>query len=340
MRASTFLLTTVVLLAVSLPPAGSAQNAEPPTLSPELTEKLKSEIERLHDVLTEQSKARRGKASEIFNGAAADAKKAVALYLECHKTIDFDREGRSDAEFREWRDGQDARLKEPVFVQGLQLQLRYLGLACEAAETQDLANIFPQLMTHMDNLVKFNELPPQVLTQSINGSIFARAYELENLLSTNKSWESIPMNIAGIYQQTILPYLRKEKPASLMSAWSKRVEQEKKMVAYLESVKHKAVREVDRDKRGREENRIENNLGGLLRKYDSDDFERDTLPNLQWDMMRDKYSFVDPAAASAEMIKFIETNLKHPRVAEWLEELSRLASGIASAQPETPGNAN
>ncbi|MGB3121215.1 MAG: hypothetical protein WBE58_20500, partial [Verrucomicrobiales bacterium] len=69
-------------------------------------------------------------------------------------------------------------------------------------------------------------------------------------------------------------------------------------------------------------------------------FERDTLPNLQWDMMRDKYSFVDPAAASAEMIKFIETNLKHPRVADWLEELSRLASGIASAQPETPGNAN
>ena len=198
-------------------------------LTPEQIQSLKARLKSLKDNLDSHITSRNVSAGQAFAAAAADPRAAVELYVNCVKMVEYDREGRPEADFRAWRESQADRLKDPQFVASLQQQLRYLTLSCQAAESEDKAQIFGALMAYVDSLSNLTEMPAGPVTQSVAGSVFAKAYYLERLLGTTENWEPVPINIAGIYSRTIMPYLREKDPASLMNAWDKRIEQQARL---------------------------------------------------------------------------------------------------------------
>ncbi len=282
--------------------------AQAQELTPEQIESLKSRLKSLKENLSSHLTTRNTNAGQTFANAANDPRAAVELYLNCVKAVDYDRKGRPESDFKAWKDGQENRLRDPAFVASLQHQLRYLALSCQAAESEDKAKVFAPLMAYVDALSNLAETPTGPVTESVAGSVFAKAYYLEKLLGSNDHWEPVPINIGGIYSRTILPYLREKDPASLMSAWDKRIEQQTRLVAMLESQGEKDLRGMNRDEQRRTRN-AQSNQRGAVGEHSKGEFMTRTLPQLQWGKLKDMFLHVDQVNGAKAMLDFVEANL-------------------------------
>ena len=319
-----------LLLGLSLA-ASTVQSIE---LTPDQIQSLKARLKSLKENLDTHLTTRNTTAAQTFITAAADPRAAVELYLNCTKMVDYDREGLPETDFRAWKDGQKDRISDPKFVESLQQQLRYLALSCQAAETEDKSKIFAPLMAHVDSLSMLTEPPTGAVTQSVANSIFARAYYLEDLLGKNENWESVPINIEGIYNRSIMPYLRKENPTGLMNAWDKRIEQETRLVMMLEEQDDKELRGLSRDEE-RKARSAQTKKGGALGDHSKEEFTTRTLPQLQWGKFKDMFLYVDQVNGAKAMLDFVEANLTGENGEELYAEFESLiesAQGVGSAR--------
>lgn len=323
---------------------GLALTAQTPAkaadLTPEQVESLKAKIEALKKSLDSHLSSRNEGAGSRFLAAAADPRAAVELYLECHKTVNFDREGLKESDFRAWKETEADTLRDDAFVEALQMQLRYLGLSCKAAEVKDTEQVFTPLTSYVDSLSKIDKWPEagqqNLLMQSVANSIFAQAFYLEKFLGQNENWEAVPFNIGGMYEKTILPHLREESPQSLMAAWDRRISQETLLVEFFEEQKEKQLRGMDRDQERRTKMR-QNRGGGIMGSHDKDDFLRETLPNLQWSKLKDQFLYIDQLEGAKAMVDFIEKNLTHPKGEDWFSDFtSTITSGTSGGAAPAP----
>lgn len=335
MRFSLSLLLALTVFGLTTLPARSVE------LTPDQLASLKARLESIKETLTNQLKARNISAAQAFLEASNSPATAVELYLKCINLVNYTQQGRPESDFRAWKDNQGDRLKNPAFLQSLQNQLRYLALSCQAAETEDKAQIFNSLISYVDSLSRLTEPPSGELTQSVAGSIFARAYHIENMLGGNQNWEPVPINIAGIYSKTILPYLRQNDPGSLMGAWDRRIEQQARLVNMLEAAKASELRGLNRDESRRVRNQ-QSNQNGAVKEHSKEEFEKKTLPLLHWGKLKDKFVYADALAGASEMLQFVEANLQTEIGEQLFSEFEALittqmkkAEG-AGAAPATP----
>ena len=315
------------------------ESGQAQSLTPDQIEEISEQLQAIRKVLTDKASSRNKSAADIFLAASGSDKEALALYVKCYKEVYFDRDGRKESDFRDWRDKQADHFRDDSFTEGLRIQLRYLGLSCKAAEAEELSEVFGSLMSYVDSLTQLEELPGNEVMQSINGTVFARAYELDKQLARNKSWESVPYNIPGIYEKTILPYLREENPDQLANAWDKRIEQETRVVQFLEKEKERQQRGSADDKRATRNKQNKRRQGGgggdgpnILRTHDKEYFIRETLPTLKWGKMVDMFSYGNSSRAALEMLGFIKENIKSPRAETWMNQFAGLLS--RSVAPE------
>lgn len=296
-------------------------------LTPDQIEKISAQLAAIRKILNETKSSRNQNAADVFLAASASNKAALTLYLKCYNEVNFVREGRKESEFRDWKDGQMDRFRNDAFTEGLRVQLRYLGLSCKAAEAEELSEVFGNLMSYVDSLTQLQEMPGEILMQGINGSVFSQAYELNEQLAKNKSWEAVPYNIAGIYEKTILPHLREENPEQLASAWDKRIEQETKVVLFLEKEKEKQQKGTRNDKkqvRNQQNKRRQGNGGKVLRAHDKEFFIRETLPALKWGKLVDLFKYGNRAQTALEMLGFIKENIKNSKAEVWMNQFTTL----------------
>jgi len=311
-------------------------------LTPEQIEVLKSQLEALKQNLETHVTGRNTTAGQQFAAAAADPRAAVELYLNCYKVVNFDREARTEADFRAWKDGQGDRLRDEQFLESLQHQLKYLTLSCQAAQTKEIDQIFNPLLTYVDGLSRLENPPAQSLTQSVANSVFAETFYLQSLLGDNPSWEAVPFNIGGIYEKTIMPHLRDENPEALIGAWDKRIEQETRLVLMLEATQEKELRGMNKDQERRTKTQ-QDRQGGVVGSLDKEKFIARTLPNLQWGKLKDQFLYIDQVMGAKAMLDFVEEHLTHEfgekYFADFLSTLnaSRIISGGDPA-PATESN--
>lgn len=317
-------------------------------LTPEQMESLKLQLTKVRENLEGHISNKNKSARSIFLEASGSPRAAVSLYLECYKKVHYEMEGRSETEFRAWKDREDERsrgnidnptftekLKSKAFAESLMLTLRYLALSCHAAEVEELDEVFSPLTAYVESLSNLDELPDRIMTQSVANSVFVKAYEIENLLDQNEGWEATPFNIPGMYDKTILPYIRTNNPQSLMSAWDRRIEQEKRIVLFFEAKKKEALRGLDRDEVIRKRHNQERpGGGGIMGSHDLDDFTRETLPNLQWSKMRDMYNYINQLEAAKAMLNFVKANLTTPNGEKFYNEFMGLLDGGETTEVE------
>lgn len=321
------------------------ENGRAQELTPDQLEEISAQLKAIRKVLSDQASSRNQNAADVFLAAAGSGKETLELYVKCYKEVNFDREGRKESDFRDWRDRQADRFRDDAFIEGLRIQLRYLGLSCKAAEAEELSQVFGSLMAYVDSLSQLEEMPSNEAMRAINGTVFAQAYELDGQLGKNKSWEQVPYNISGIYEKTILPYLRKESPDRLANAWDKRIEQETRVVQFLEREKEEQVKGSADDKRKARDRQSERSKGNggnggngenVLRTHDKEFFLRETLPSLRWGKMVDMFDYGNRPKAALDMLAFIQENIKSPKAETWMNQFAGLLGKAAVPRETTP----
>lgn len=303
MKSLTLTLVLTALITLALPTQVPAQEE----LTPEVIEKLVSQLKLLSDQTSERKRGKHSTALAAFSEAASSNAKAYEFFVECTKLINFDQQEKRNSEYRDWK-SRTKELKSVDHCAVLRFQLNWLIMTIAADNSKDIGELIPKIYSALNVIVVQREnfgRYHNVLNGPVTSTIFARAYGLDSGLSSVKSWEMNPMNITGVFEKTVMPYFRAtEDVDGLMGAWDLRI---------------KLASELALD-RQLEQAKI--------------DFSKETLPRLRWQKMRDLYQLGSHASAATKMVEIIQTNIAHDDCEKWINELKGLLEDTLSPPAE------
>ena len=282
----------------------------------------------------------------------ASPKATYEFYMESRKKLDFDDAGKRESDWREWRDANEDRLKEPDHLKARQFQLRYLALTTQASDADDSerGKVVADLMSFLDEMTAAAPGIADhlgVLRGSVLNSTFARRMKLDLTVDPDIPWIMTPISVAKIYDTTVLPYYRDGRSSSKISgAWDRRISHEAKLatipsmggrgggsigVGDLAGIDSDDIGEmVKRFRRGRgssrEQEREERREDERQTKEGVEAFRDVRLPELKWGKARDALFFgTDRNGSLRAMTALVKENLNHEGAREWLDELTIFA---------------
>lgn len=312
--------------------AANAVHAE--SLSDADREALLGNLETLSQSAKKALDERYGVALAAYRAGMATDSVAADLYRDCVEKVLFKEENKKSEDFRNWRAKESERLSEPSLRLALRHQLQWLALVVQVAAGKIEKEKLPsEVMPMVDSLFedpKRLQAHVEILNQGVSGTVFAKAYGIENMEVENLPLS--PLDIGEIYEQVILPPLRKpEKLVDLRAAWVKRI------LTETARVEHFGVEQKKKDKqkpqRGKEkEEKVA--MGKDSAQYLK--FIEEEQPNLQWQMEVDLFKNGDEKAAVVRMYAHIQKHLTNFSATEWATELKELISPTKKSSALTP----
>jgi hypothetical protein len=300
------------------PAAATPTPGTSPAAAPINEKQLADLLKALQDLETQLGSAK-GKATisalTAFQAAMANDDRAYSLFMDCTKKIEFDDKGKTGGEYGEWKRRDEVKaLHEPEHTTVLRLQLHWLVLSIQATNaTTDTAfsAVVAQVPAYLDTLEaawKKMKTFRKELNKDVLSTVYAQYFKLEQIMERREGWSYNPLRIDSIYDEVVLPYLRKQKnAASLTASWRKRIQM-------LQDNLEIEIREgKDRPGSRAEENGI--------------NFKTVKLPRLEWGMMKDNFVLGGATVAGPAMLNHIRLNLGHRDAPVWIEELKSLAKG-------------
>jgi len=260
-------------------------------------------------------------AISAYRAALESDQAAMALYLDCLEKVNFADLEKTGVEFREWKRKESDKLSESGLKLALRHQLRWLILTIKAsppnANRDKLASEGQEAVDAIFQEPKKLIGQEAVLGQSVLGSIFAKAYGIEQLKV--EEWPLSPVELENIYNELLLPPLQNPtRLVELRNVWLKRILQEGAKVEFLAS--HALKSKDYPDPRQKEKHEQEMNK-----------FTYETLPALQWKLELDLFRHGDEKAASVRMFAHLGTHAKHASVQEWTLQFKEL---LTSTEPK------
>tara|TARA_R110002096_G_scaffold373589_1_gene567072 strand:- start:4830 stop:5768 length:939 start_codon:yes stop_codon:yes gene_type:complete len=300
------LLSSVILFPSSSPVFGAEE------LTEAQLEKILAELTSIEAVVEGKRVSTRASALDMFRSASGSDKAAYEFYMTCVKELQFDRREARFSEFRDWRDKNEARLKEDSMVAAMRLQLQYLVLTLRAAEGVDRELIVPELEKFVAGIVaNVEDLEGngmKALRSAVNRTVFAEAYELNQSLQV-EDWSYSPGNIGSVYDQSVFPFYREQNPEGLSAAWDRRIGLEKRMLELTQADNKLAL----------------------------ENFQTERLPRMYWAKAVDLYRSASQQQGALSMIQILRANPDHPDATRWLEAFRNLLNGDGEAD-ETAGD--
>jgi hypothetical protein len=292
------------------------------TLSSADREALLESLSKLRESAETKVDAKFRVALAAYRTAMSSDDAAIELYLNCMELVNFDEEKKKASDFREWKRKESEKLSDPALRLALRYQLRWLVLTLQAfPEKADRAKLAAEAQQAVDAI--FSEAlklsgQEDLLGQSVLATVFARAYEINRIKIEN--WPLSPIMIDPIYEQIILPPLRRpSRLAELHAAWTKRIQQEGAKAQYWSKT------------RGEERK----GAAGPSQTYEK--FVEEALPKLQWDMELDMFRSGDESGAATRMLAHLEKHISHPSAKAWSDQLGHLLKPDAPATtPSAP----
>lgn len=286
-------------------------------------EALLEKLEAIRSEADSKVDARFRAAMAAYKSAMSSDDGAVELYLKCEEMVNFEEMNKKSGDFRDWKRNNSDRLSDKDFKMALRQQLRWLVLTLEAASedpdrdqlAMEAGKILDSIMTQAEDL----SAQRNVLEQSVTTSVFARAYDINNIKVEN--WPLSPVQIQAVYEQVILPPLRRaDRLTALKAAWTKRMVNES-TIADLWS-----GRPGEKNKTG-------------VRSPQYDKFVVETLPKRQWESEVDLFKAGDERGAAIRMLAHIEKNLTHDAAPNWAADFISLLQKApeTDSTPDSPG---
>ncbi|RYD33741.1 MAG: hypothetical protein EOP85_20475 [Verrucomicrobiaceae bacterium] len=316
----------VPILLVSSLLAVSGVQAE--DLSDADRETLLEDLEKLREAAGSRMDSRFRMAIAAYKNAMTSNEAVIDLYLNCMEKVDFTEQHRKAADFREWKRKEAEKLSEPGLRLALRHQLRWLILTLQVASEKpenrykfasDAAEVVDAIFRDIDKL-KNQE---QTLNQSVLSTVFARAYDITNVKL--EDWSFSPVQVDSLYDTIFLPPVRKPSTlGELRATWMKRIQQQS------------IVMQNWAGRRGRdgEAQRI-----GMIDSLQSPEYIRfmeEAVPDLQWQMEVDLFTFGDQSGAAVRMLAHLQKHIGHAKARDWGEQFQRLLKPKESATPQ-PG---
>ena len=325
--------------AVAQTPVSPGTEAETPVykviLTPTQTEHILKELDKVETQIGKGRGSVFSAAMAKFREGMASPTAALALYLDCYRLEHFERKNLKQADFMDWKNKNEARLKDEDFKRALWLQLEFLVLTIQAQEIDESKKMGPIVTSLQAFLGKAvtaiqgttvhsasgavtdkdskggrrggGNVPAGdilgTLRQSVADSDFAKAYSLQDFLK-REEWEYQPLNVRGIYNDVIFPYYLAEKPTELPAQWDSRINAER------------AMRQA------------------LMSDTEFNEYIKDEGPRLLWE--KDNYLVVNDVGAVkalADMLKVIQTYPSHPDAINWLKEFREIVKQVSEPVP-------
>jgi hypothetical protein len=292
-------------------------------------EELKA-IEQKNEKLTEDLLA---KSAKDLSEAGVEKFKAVQVYLESYRNVEFGRAQEGDTKFQQWKVDNKEKIGSLDFTTAVQLHVQYLALVCRVALGEKEEPKAVEWAAYWENLFKSKDVPENPTEASdpkgkggkrqgsgsgrrqgnMGGDDFARPViesplvrdrQIQGFLREVKEASVSSGSVDGIFNKVVRPRLREAKSHELLRLWDQRL-------AAMDEQAEKEVKTL-----------------GL------DDYKVLKRPELLWERADDQEKIGEQETAWARKMKILKTYPYHPKTGEWILEMKQAFGQGSSALPE------
>lgn len=333
MRSLRLLQVTVASLLIATPLCAQTGDAPPVDAA-----SLLKELRRIRDQQSASSKQTRTTALQQINAAAGSPERALALWEEAVRAVQFDGQAKEGAAFRDWKEKEGEALSAPLARNAVRLFFIYLGITIQRDAGTPVKDLMPQLLAYarelagdeaaaeaMEEAMKHEREPaagnkkfaPQrtkvtdeqirkahdhVLKRGLGSSPVVQWMKLGDFVNPEK-WEKQPGNFDGIYNQMILPEMRDQRDPRVVEYWDYRLKREGET-----AMRSKLAFEVEK-------------------------FNTQRRPALLWNRAQDLLAIGQKNRAVGEMFGIIRGNPTNPELPTWIAALEAVLAPAAPAAP-------
>lgn len=276
------------------------------------------------------------KAARDLAEAGQERIKAVQVYLESYRNVEFGRTQDGDTRFGDWRVQEREMISSLAFGESVQLQVRYVALVCREALGEkerptaaewlayyhDLTK--PENSTEVEEAVVAAVVTPPAGAQSkgkkrtdaskkqstgmfdqpAKQSPLVRDRQIAGFMDGVPAADVAAGNEAAVFKKVLRPRLLEDKNKELLRIWDQRI-------ARMDGAVEKKVK----------------TLG-------ADDYKILKRPELLWERASDQEALGEKEAAWAQKMEILRTCPYHPKLEEWVKELRGSLEGGSSGLPE------
>lgn len=349
------LLATVPVFAQNQPAApkrAPSPGVPEVTLTPAQVTHILKELEKVEGQIGLGRNGVFSNALTKFRDGMSSGAAALSLYLDCYKLEHFERKDLKTADFTDWRDRNDQRLKETDFGKALALQLEYLVLTIQAQDVTDVKKMGPMVTSLQAFMAKEITAVQDAIKHTASGAVEVKEPSKGNAGGGRRipngpgggggRWGAGDASaLASTLRQSVRGtefcnaymldgYLTLEKweyvPLNIGGIYDSVI------FPYYRSEKPEEL-SAQWDLRINAELALRK---AVLSETEYSIFFAEQNPRLQWQKQGDLLiSKIAPVVALAEMLKIIQANPNHPDAAGWLQsfkDIMKRASGEAPAE--------
>ena len=275
------------------------------------------------------------KAARDLAEAGQERIKAVQVYLESYRNVEFGRTQDGDTRFGDWRVQEKEMISSVAFGESAQLQVRYVALVCREALGEkerptaaewlayyhDLTK--SEKTTEVEEMVVVEETAPAagkgkgkkrsdaskkqgtgIFDQPAKESPLVRDRQISGFLEEVPAADVAPGNEAAVFKKVLRPRLLEEKNKELLRIWDQRI------------------------------TRMDERVEKKVKTLGADDYKILKRPELLWERASDEEALGEKEAAWAQKMEILRTCPYHPKLEEWVKELRGSLEGGSSGLPE------
>ena len=306
-------------------------------------EKIMKSLQSIKKAVMARNSKQNGSALKGFTQHAASPVAANAFYLSCLKKLRFTDEGKRAEAWRKYREGKDDTLNQVYHREAKQMELRYLILTIKAAQVEDRRDMMKPLVSFIDSMLELDGRGFEHL-EDCDSSIFTEFAKIENTIDPG-DWEMSPTNIKGIYDQGILPHMRKHRDPRLVDGWTSKIRHIKQYHGLVKAGRLKEEREKEREDRRKGDKKDTDDYKAEAKeeKDPYEEFQNEDLPELKWEMCEDLVEYGFQAEALPLMLDVIRDHPNYKEITSWLaslenelaKALTELNGGVLPQQTES-----
>ena len=290
-------------------------------------EELKA-IEQKNEKLTQDLLA---KSARDLNEAGSDKFKAVQVYLESYRNVEFGRAQDGETRFQQWRVENKDKIASLDFSTAAQLHVQYVALVCREALGEKEAPKAGEWGVYWENLFKSREIAENPgdlmeakMPSSKKGGIgrkqkkesgndfdrpavespLVRDRQIQGFLEGVQEAKFSSASVGPIFNQVVRPHLRKAKSRDLMRLWDLRI----------------AAMDEDVEKE--------------VKTLGADDYKILKRPELLWERADDLEKMGERESAWAQKMAILKANPYHPKLSKWIGEMKQALGESSQALPE------
>lgn len=290
-------------------------------------EELKA-IEQKNEKLTQDLLA---KSARDLNEAGSDKFKAVQVYLESYRNVEFGRAQDGETRFQQWRVENKDKIASLDFSTAAQLHVQYVALVCREALEEKEAPKAGEWGVYWENLFKSREIaenPGDLIEAKMpspkkggmgrkqkkeSGNDFdrpavesplVRDRQIQGFLEGVQEAKFSSASVGPIFNQVVRPHLRKAKSRDLMRLWDLRI----------------AAMDEDVEKE--------------VKTLGADDYKILKRPELLWERADDLEKMGERESAWAQKMAILKANPYHPKLSKWIGEMKQALGESSQALPE------